>query len=235
MDNNQAGVSKSEDFGSTIVEKSIVDGSKPIIAPFIKLFSNTINGLDLRDVARKEKPMIVADIAHYLCVAHGKHPGIIEHAMNKIVDDCSREWLVNAADGFARERIYLTEITVAAGPISRLVGQDETDMLIVNQSKHYQMLASSDRHGCPIGAASSFVLDWHNIRSLIDILALQLNVSIPESKIPSVTQTQQLISEYAQNANIIRAINFGADQILSQQRAFWNIITARSTARSINP
>lgn len=232
MDNNQAGSGKLEDFGSTVVDKSIVDGSKPIIAPFVKLLSDNVSGLDLRHAARKEKPMIIADIAHYLCVAHGKHPGIIEYATLKIVDDCSREWLIEAGDGFARERIFLTDLTVAAGPITRLMGQDETDMLIINQSKHYQMLASSDRRGCPIGASCAFVLDWHNIRPLIDRLALQLNVTIPELSIPSVSRTRDLIEIYGDSQNIVRAINFGVDQILSQQRAFWNIISARATARN---
>lgn len=232
MDNKQVGVSKSEDFGSSIVEKSTMDGSKPIIAPFVKLFSSKVNGLDLRDAARKDKPMVIADIAHYLCVAHGKHPGVIEYATSKIVDDCSREWLIEAANGFVRERIYLTDLTVAAGPISRLTGQDETDMLIINQSKHYQMLASSDRRGCPIGASTAFVLDWHNIRPLIDRIALQLNVSIPELAIPSIARTQDLLEIYADSQNIVRAINFGVDQILSQQRAFWNIISARAAARN---
>jgi hypothetical protein len=41
-----------------------------------------------------------------------------------------------------------------------------------------------------------------------------------------------MISEYATSENITRAINFGADQILSQQRAFWNLIKARATSRN---
>lgn len=231
MSSNQAGVEKLTDLGPILAKKATMDGSMPIIEPLIKQLSTNINGLNLRDQARKEKPIMIADIAHYLCVAHGRHPGIIEHAMSKIVDECSRDWLIKAADGFTRERIYLTELTVAAGPISRTVGQDETDMLIVNQSKQYQMLASSDRRGCPIGAATSFIIDWYNIRKLVDILALQLNIYVPQIVLPNISETEDMITRYADSPNIIRAINFGADQILSQQRAFWNIITARSIAR----
>lgn len=231
MSSNQAGVEKLTDLGPILAKKATMDGSMPIIEPLIKQLSTNINGLNLRDQARKEKPIMIADIAHYLCVAHGRHPGIIEHAMSKIVDECSRDWLIKAADGFTRERIYLTELTVAAGPISRTVGQDETDMLIVNQSKQYQMLASSDRRGCPIGAATSFIIDWYNIRKLVDILALQLNIYVPQIVLPNISETEDMITRYADSPNIIRAINFGADQILSQQRAFWNIITARSMAR----
>lgn len=231
MSSNQAGVEKLTDLGPILAKKATMDGSMPIIEPLIKQLSTNINGLNLRDQARKEKPIMIADIAHYLCVAHGRHPGIIEHAMSKIVDECSRDWLIKAADGFTRERIYLTELTVAAGPISRTVGQDETDMLIVNQSKQYQMLASSDRRGCPIGAATSFIIDWYNIRKLVDILALQLNIYVPQIVLPNISETEDMVTRYADSPNIIRAINFGADQILSQQRAFWNIITARSMAR----
>jgi len=232
MDKNKTATKEYDSFGHSLARKSNVDGSKPIIAPFLKLFDTTINGLDLRETARKEKPIMIADIAHYLCVAHGHHPGLIEHAMSKIVEDCSRQWLVKAADGFVRERIYLTELTVAAGPITRISKQDETDMLIVNQTKQYQMLATSDRKGCPIGAAAAFIFDWYHIRELMDIIALQLNVSIPEILLPSPKETETLLSDYAKNDNIIRAINFGADQIFAQQRAFWNILTARSISRS---
>lgn len=233
MSNSQQGVKKLDDLGAIIAQRTHVDGSIDIIAPFIKTLSSSVNGLNLRDEVRKEKPIIVADIAHYLCVAHGKHPGIIEHAMSKIIDDCSREWLVKAADGFTRERIYLTELTVAAGPITRIIGQDETDMLIVNQSKHYKMLASSDRKGCPIGAAAAFIIDWHHIRQLMDLMALYLNITIPSNSLPSDNETELMINEYAISENITRAVNFGADQILSQQRAFWNLIRARATSRKI--
>lgn len=233
MSNSQQGVKKLDNLGAIIAQRTHVDGSIDIIAPFIKTLSGSVNGLNLRDEVRKEKPIIVADIAHYLCVAHGKHPGIIEHAMSKIIDDCSREWLVKAADGFTRERIYLTELTVAAGPITRIIGQDETDMLIVNQSKHYKMLASSDRKGCPIGAAAAFIIDWHHIRQLMDLMALYLNITIPSNSLPSDNETELMINEYAISENITRAVNFGADQILSQQRAFWNLIRARATSRKI--
>lgn len=233
MSNSQQGVKKLDNLGAIIAQRTHVDGSIDIIAPFIKTLSSRVNGLNLRDEVRKEKPIIVADIAHYLCVAHGKHPGIIEHAMSKIIDDCSREWLVKAADGFTRERIYLTELTVAAGPITRIIGQDETDMLIVNQSKHYKMLASSDRKGCPIGAAAAFIIDWHHIRQLMDLMALYLNITIPSNSLPSDNETVLMINEYAISENITRAVNFGADQILSQQRAFWNLIRARATSRKI--
>lgn len=232
MSNNQSSAKKAGDLGARWSSKPLADGSFPIIEPLIKTLSRNLNGLNLRDEARKEKPIMIADIAHYLCVAHGRHPGIIEHAMSKTIDKCSREWLLQAADGFTRERIYLTELTVAAGPITRIIGQDETDMLIVNQSKQYKMLASSDRKGCPIGAAAAFILDWQNIRQLIDIIALQLNISIPQMTLPTKEQTERLITEYATTENIIRAMNFGGDQILSQQRAFWNIITARSFSRN---
>ncbi len=234
MSNNQLDAQKSDNWGAAIAQRTHDDGSATIIAPFVKTLSNTIKGLNLRDQARKEKPMIVADIAHYLCVAHGKHPGIIEHAMSKIVEDCSREWLVKAADGFTRERIYLTELTVAAGPITRAIGQDETDMLVVNQSKHYKMLASSDRKGCPIGSAAAFIIDWYHIRQLMDVIAVQLDTAIPSNTLPTISETEKMVSEYAISENISRAINFGADQMLSQQRAFWNLIKARSTSRNMD-
>src|SRR3546814_2598614 len=59
----------------------------------------------------------LADAAHYLCMLHGRHPGVIDHAAMRTAHNDARGWLIQAADGFADERTYLTQIAVAAGPV----------------------------------------------------------------------------------------------------------------------
>ena len=63
MSNSQLGAQKKDNLGAAIAQRTNVDGSVHIIAPFVKSLSSSINGLNLRDEARKEKPMVVADSA----------------------------------------------------------------------------------------------------------------------------------------------------------------------------
>ena len=46
----------------------------------------------------------LADMIHYLCVLHGRYPGLIDHAAARVVEPDARAWLTNAAYAFAGER-----------------------------------------------------------------------------------------------------------------------------------
>ena len=36
----------------------------------------------------------LADAAYYLCLLHGRHPGVIDHAATRSVDNAARRWLI---------------------------------------------------------------------------------------------------------------------------------------------
>ena len=55
----------------------------------------------------------LADFIHFLCVLHGRHPGVIDHAANRTADPLARNWFNAAIDGFAAERAFLTRLAVA--------------------------------------------------------------------------------------------------------------------------
>src|ERR1700740_329291 len=55
----------------------------------------------------------LADAAHYLCMLHGRYPGVIDHAATRVADNAARDWLIAAAAGFAAERSFLTQVSVA--------------------------------------------------------------------------------------------------------------------------
>src|SRR3546814_7435315 len=76
----------------------------------------------------------LADAAYYLCLLHGRHPGVIDHAATRSADHAARAWLVQAADAFARERAYLTKVTVAVGSAPRTAGQRERKSTRLNSS-----------------------------------------------------------------------------------------------------
>ena len=64
-----------------------------------------------------------ADLLHFLCILHGRYPGIIDHAALRVVEPGPRAWLAEAAYAFAGERAYLARLAVAAGPVPSTEGK----------------------------------------------------------------------------------------------------------------
>ncbi len=175
----------------------------------------------------------IADIAHFLCILHGRHPGVVDHAATKTADVAAREWLVAAMDGFSAERAFLTRLTVAAGPISGVRTEDQSNATVLAQRKALEMLSQSDRNGCALGASFALVLDWQAIRPLLEQVAIKLGVEPRSVALPSVDSTNLLNTELSQSSAVERAINFGADQILTQHRGLWQLLEARRNARLV--
>lgn len=173
----------------------------------------------------------IADIAHFLCMLHGRHPGVVDHAATKTADLVAREWLVEAMDGFTAERAFLTKLTVAAGPISGVRSEDQSNATVLAQRKALEMLSQSDRNGCALGASFALVIDWKVIRPLLEQIAVKLGVEPRAAILPSTEATAALNSELSKSTAVERAINFGIDQILSQHRGLWQLLEARRNAR----
>lgn len=174
----------------------------------------------------------IADIAHFLCVLHGRHPGVVDHAATKTADVVAREWLVEAMDGFSAERAFLTTLTVAAGPISGVRSEDQSNATVLAQRKALEMLSQSDRNGCALGASFALVLDWQAIRPLLEKAAIKLGIEPRKAILPSSEATHVLNTELSQSSAVERAINFGVDQILTQHRGLWQLLEARKNARN---
>ncbi len=175
----------------------------------------------------------VSDIAHHLCVLHGRYPSIIDHAALKIVDEVARDWILKTSQAFAAERGFLARLTVAAGPVPSSPGDEKSASAIAMQSRAFEMLATSDRDGCAAGAAIAFSQDWQAIRLLLEGIAMRLGLDAPENFFPAEDKNRKLIDDLAEKGIAAqRAIHFGADQILAQQRGFWDLLAARETARA---
>lgn len=215
------------DFGSAFVRNILDSGSAPVIAPLLGFLGDRGDRPDLRAVVKNARGALIADIAHFINISHGRHPGIIDHAANKIIDDAARKWLVEAIEGFTAERRFLNALTVAAGPIRRHIGQDKITALIAGQSKNFEMLATSDRRGCPVGAALAFVVDWQQTRPLLERIALHIGMEPPTVAIPPPSLCAALASALASDEAYTRAMGFGAQQMLAQQRGLWQLIAAR--------
>lgn len=215
------------DVDDAFMRSILSDGSLPVVAPLVAFLSEDNLRPVLRASGKVAKAALLADIAHFMHIPHGRHPGLVDFAAQKIVDDAARHWIIQAIDGMLVERIFLNRLTVTAGPIRRLSGQDKVNSLVESQAKNFQMLATSDRKGCSAGAAIAFILDWNQTRPLLDIVAYQMGLEPPTPTLPSVAECAQFAARLDHGLSYRRAMAFGADQTLAQQRCLWQLIVAR--------
>ena len=175
----------------------------------------------------------LADAAHYLCILHGRHPGVIDHAATRTADNAARSWLVQAADAFAVERTLLTQVTVAVGPVPSTSGQNECDATVLQQRHALDMLAQSDRRGCAMGAAIALVLDWGAVRKILESAALRVGIEPRPSLMPTHAATLLVADALGADEPSARALQFGARQLLGQHRGLWDLLAARASIRAL--
>lgn len=214
-------------FGEGFVALVAENGSVPVSGPLAAFLDRCMAAPDLRKSVKDSLPALLADVAHFLNISHGRVPGVVDHAAGKVVDPEAREWLTHATAAFASERVFLNSLTVAAGPIRRHLDQDKIEALLATQQRSFEMLATSDRKGCPAGAAMAFVLDWHATRPMLDRAALMLGVEAQPCSLPATKVTMVLADALSGNAGVERAMAFGSQQLLAQQKGLWHLIAAR--------
>ncbi|PZQ94408.1 MAG: hypothetical protein DI533_22300 [Cereibacter sphaeroides] len=173
----------------------------------------------------------LADAAYYLCLLHGRHPGVIDHAATRSADNAARRWLIEAADAFAAERAYLTQVTVATGPVPSTAGQADCETAVGQQRHALDMLAQSDRRGCAMGAAIALVLDWRAVRHVLDMAAIRAGLEPHRCTLPERQDTLDVARAIGGDDAIDRAIQFGARQMLNQHRGLWDLLAARADVR----
>lgn len=174
----------------------------------------------------------LADAAHYLCMLHGRHPGVIDHAATRTADNAARNWLVQAADAFTAERALLTQVAVAVGPLPSTSGQDQCDAAVLQQRHALEMLAQSDRRGCAMGAAIALVIDWCAVRKILETAALRVGIEPRPSLMPTHAVTLAVADALGSDEATMRALQFGARQLLGQHRGLWDLLQARASIRA---
>lgn len=174
----------------------------------------------------------LADAAHYLCVLHGRFPGVIDYAAERSPFPAAADWLAAAAAGFTQERAYLAKLVVAAGPLPSTPGQAESEAAVLAQRHALGMLAQSDRTGCALGAAVAMVLDWKAVRAVLDGAAGRFGVPVARLELPDGAATRAMVDAVAASAAMERALRFGAQQILVQHRGLWDLLETRQGARA---
>jgi hypothetical protein len=93
------------------------------------------------------------------------------------------------------------------------------------------MLAQSDRRGCAMGAAIALLLDWRAVRHILDMAAIRVGVEPHACDLPDRAATFNVARAIGGDDATDRAIQFGARQLLSQQRGLWDLLQARAEIR----
>ena len=174
----------------------------------------------------------LSDAVHFLCTIHGRHPGIVDHAGARAVAAPERRWFDAAAQSFAAERAFMTRLAVAAGPIPSTPGAADAQSALLAQRHALEMLASSERSGCALGAALALVLDWASIRPVLEVAARRFGIEPPPSPLDAPQAVAEFAATAAASAGAERALMFGAEQVVLQHFGLWDLLEARQQARA---
>jgi hypothetical protein len=173
----------------------------------------------------------LADAVHLFCSLYGRHPGLIELALNNCPAGPVRDWLREASDAYERERLYLVRLTAAVGPLPSTPGAAETEAALVAQRHAIETLAKSERRGCALGAATALLADWASIRTVLDRAADRMGMQKPALTLPEEDSIIRVISDGTDGMASERALGFGGEQLLLQNRGLFDLLEARAAAR----
>lgn len=173
----------------------------------------------------------LSDCVHLFCSLYGRYPGLIDIALNNCVAGPVRDWLREASDAYERERLYLVRLTAAVGPLPSTPGAAETEATLVSQRHAIETLAKSERRGCALGAATALMADWPSIRAVFDRAADRIGMPKPAMTLPDVESILAVIASGTDGLASERALAFGGEQLLLQNRGLFDLLEARAAAR----
>jgi hypothetical protein len=173
----------------------------------------------------------LADCVHLFCSLYGRYPGLIEIALNNCVAGPVREWLREASDAYERERLYLVRLTASVGPLPSTPGAAETEATLVSQRHAIETLAKSERRGCALGAATALMADWASVRAVFDRAADRISMQKPVLTLPDTESIVRVIGDGTDGLASERALGFGGEQLLLQNRGLFDLLEARAAAR----
>ena len=173
----------------------------------------------------------LADCVHLFCSLYGRYPGLIEIALGHCVAGPVRDWLHEASDAYERERLYLVRLTASVGPLPSTPGAAETESTLVGQRHAIETLAKSERRGCSLGAATALIADWPAVRSVFDRAADRIGMPKPALTLPDTDSILRVIGNGTDGIASERALGFGGEQLLLQNRGLFDLLEARADAR----
>jgi hypothetical protein len=174
----------------------------------------------------------LTDVVHFLCILYGRQPCAVDFAADRCLQPAERTWFKVALERFAVERNVLARLVAAGGPIPSTAGAVESENAVRAQRHAIEMLAQSERRGCALGAAFGIVLDWTQVRFVLDAAAERFGIAPPRYVLGDGAAVQALAEDVATSLPVERAILFGATQVATQHRCLWDLLEARQQARA---
>jgi hypothetical protein len=110
-------------------------------------------------------------------------------------------------------------------------GSAQTESSLVAARHALETLALSERNGCALGAATALIGDWRPIRRLLDRAAARAGTEAPAPSLPDEASVIEVIERCSDTLPSARALGFGGEQLLLQQRALFDLLEARAEAR----
>jgi hypothetical protein len=110
-------------------------------------------------------------------------------------------------------------------------GAGETETSLLSARHALETLATSERSGCALGAATALVGDWAPIRRMLDRVAARAGLEILPSTLPNEDEILSIIDRASEGPASDRALAFGGEQLLLQHRALFDLLEARAEAR----
>ncbi len=173
----------------------------------------------------------LADCVHLFCALYGRYPGLIEIALAHGPAGPVRDWLREASDAYERERLYLVRLTASVGPLPSTPGAAETEATLVSQRHAIETLAKSERRGCALGAATALMADWPAVRAVFDRAGDRIGMQKPALTLPDAESIVRVIGDGTDGVASERALGFGGEQLLLQNRGLFDLLEARAAAR----
>lgn len=174
----------------------------------------------------------LSDVVHFLCILYGRQPCAVDYAADRCLQPEERAWFQVAIERFNTERSVLARLVVSGGPMPSTAGAVGSENAVIAQRHAIEMLAQSERRGCALGAALAIVLDWAQIRIVLDAAAARFGIAPPRYMLGDGAAVRILAEEVATSSSTERAILFGATQVATQHRGLWDLLEARQQARS---
>ena len=173
----------------------------------------------------------LTDAVHLLCQLYGRHPGLIELALAHLPAGAVRDWLTAASDAFERERLFLVRLTAGVGPLPSTPGSADSEATLLAQRHAIETLACSERSGCALGAATALAADWPALRVVLDRAATRVGMQSPAAILPDASSIVRVIALGTATPASERALGFGGEQLLLQNRGLFDLLEARASAR----
>lgn len=187
--------------------------------------------VELTAKPRDADPRSLADAVHGLAYLYARPSRISDVIVDRDDHPEVIDWIAATIKTFDRERMYLMRVLVGAGPVPGTPGEVKSNAIMTAQVTAIDTLARSERLGVALGAALAKIIDWHDLRRVIDAAADRFGIDRAPNLLPDRDGSLAAASVAAAAAPIDRALGFGARQLLVQHHAFWSLLQSRDQAR----